>query len=189
MRRVLLLAAVVLANAVAQALWVLPGVTPSVAPLFLALLAASVLSLVAAATAVVVLVGGAGARWRRSLAAVVLALVIVGVLAVLSSATLIPAALVAFVFVSPAGNPDVTAWSGPRSFARHPVRAILLAVVTSVALVVLAVAALLFGFFVTGWLGSFATWVVVGAVAAVLARAWAQVASRPPRRAGSNAHP
>ena len=179
MKRVLLIAAVVLANAVVQALCVIPGATPSVAPLFLALLAASVLSLVAAATAVVVLVGGAGARWLRALAAVVLALVIVGVLAVLSSATLIPAALVAFVFVSPAGNPDATAWSGPRAFVRHPVRAILLAVATLVALVVLAVGALLLGFFLNGWLGSFATWVVVGAVAAVLARAWARLAVRP----------
>ncbi|MGC0368650.1 hypothetical protein [Microbacterium sp. SLBN-111] len=181
MKRVLLIAAVVLGNAVVQALCVLPGATPSVDPLFLALLAASVLSLVASATAVVALVGGSGARWLRALAAVVLALAIVGALAVLSSATLIPAALAAFVFVSPAGNPDATAWSGPRAFAWHPVRAILLAIVTLVALVVLAVAALLLGFFVTGWLGSFATWVLVGAVAALLARAWAQVASRPRR--------
>ena len=181
MRRVLLIAAVVLANAVAQALCVIPGSTPAVTPLFLGLLAASVLSLVAAATAVVVLVGGP--RWTRALAAVVIALVIVGALAVMSSATLIPAVLVAFVFVSSAGNPDATTWSGPRAFAWHPVRAVLLAVVTLVALVLFAVAALLFGFFLTGWLGSFATWVVVGAVAAVLAGAWARLAVRP--RVGS----
>lgn len=178
MRRVLLVAAVVLGNAVVQALCVLPGATPAVDPLFLALLAASVLSLVAAATAVVALSGGSGARWLRALAAVVLALVIVGALAVASLATLVPALVVALVVVSPAGNPDATAWSGPRAFAWHPVRAILLAVVTLVTLVVLAVGALLFGFFLTGWLGSFGTWVVVGAVAAVLARAWARLAVR-----------
>ncbi|WP_022877296.1 hypothetical protein [Microbacterium sp. B19] len=179
MKRLLLIAAVVLANAVVQALCVIPGATPSVAPLFLALLAASVLSLVAAATAVVAVLGGSGARWLRALAAVVLALVIVGALAVASPVALVPALLVALVIVSPAGNPDATAWSGLRAFAWHPVRAILLAVVTLVAFVVLAVGALLFGFFLTGWLGSFATWVVVGAVAAVLARAWARLAVRP----------
>lgn len=179
MRRLLLIAAVVLGNAVVQALCVLPGSTPAVAPLFLALLAASVLSLVAAATAVVTLLGGPGARWLRALAAVVLALVIVGALAVASLTTLVPALLVALVIVSPAGNPDATAWGGPRAFAWHPVRAILLAVVTLVASVVLVVGALLFGFFLAGWLGSFATWVVVGAVAAVLAWAWARLAVRP----------
>lgn len=179
MKRTLLVAAVVLANAAVQALCVIPGSTPALAPLFLALLAASVLSFVAAATAVLVLVGGAGARWPRALAAVALALVIVGVLAVTSAATLIPALLVAFVTVSPAGTPDATAWSGPRAFAWHPVHAVLLAVLTLVAMVVLAVAALLLGFFVTGGLGSFATWVVVGALGAPLARAWARLAVRP----------
>ncbi|MFG6280845.1 hypothetical protein [Microbacterium sp. 5K110] len=57
----------------------------------------------------------------------------------------------------------------------------LLAVVTALAIGVLVVAALLLGFFVTGWLGSFATWAVVGAVAAVLARAWARLAVHPRR--------
>lgn len=181
MKRVLLIAAVVVVNAVVQALCVVPGATPAVAPGFLGLLAVSVVALVAAATAVVAVVGGPGARWRRALAAVVVALVIVGTLAVLSSTTLLPALLVAFVFASPAGIPDATAWSGPRAFAWHPVRAILLAVATSVALIVLAVAALLFGFLVTGGLGSFLTWVVVGALTALLARAWARLAVRPRR--------
>ena len=176
MRRALLVAAVVLANAAVQALCVLPGATPAVTPLFLALLAASVVSLIAAATAVVVLVAGPGARRLRALAAVALALVIVGALAVVSSTTLVPSLLVAFIVVSPAGNPDATAWSGLRAFAWHPVWAVLLAVLTLVVLVASLVAALLVGFFVTGWLGSFATWVVVGAVAAVLARAWARLA-------------
>lgn len=178
MRRALLIAAAVLGNAVVQALCVIPGATPSGDSLFLALLAASVASLVAAATAVVALLGGSGARWLRALAAVVLALVIVGALAVVSPATLVPALLVAFVLVSPAGTPDATAWSGLRAFAWHPVRAVLLAVLTLVALVVLVVGALLFGFFLTGALGSFATWVVAGALGVMLARAWALLAVR-----------
>jgi hypothetical protein len=177
-RRVLLVAAVVLGNAVVQALCVLPGATPAVDPLFLALLAASVLSLVAAATAVVALVGGPGARWVRALAAVVVALVIVGALAVVSSATVVPSLLVAVVLVSPAGDPDATAWGGLRAFARHPVRAVLLAVLTLLAIVVLSVAALLLGFLVTGWLGSLLTWIVVGAAAALLVRAWAGLVRR-----------
>lgn len=181
MRRVLLLAAVVLANAVVQALCVIPGATPAVDPPFLALLAASALSLVAAATAVVALVGGPGARRLRALLAVVVALVIVGALAVVSSATVVPSLLVAFVLVSPAGDSDATAWGGPRAFARHPVRAVLLAALTLLVLVVLVVAALLLGFFVTGWLGSLLTWIVVGAAAALLVRAWAGLARRPRR--------
>lgn len=181
MRRVLLVSAVVLGNAVVQALCVLPGATPAVDPLFLALLAASVLTLVAAATAVVALVGGPGARWVRALAAVVLALLVVGALAVASSATVVPSLLVAFVLVSPAGDPDATAWSGPRAFAWHPVRAVLLALLTLLALAVLVVAALLLGFLVTGWLGSLVTWIVVGAAAALLAHAWARLARRPRR--------
>jgi hypothetical protein len=180
-RRALLVAAVVLANAVVQALCSIPGVTPAVDPPFLALLATSVAALVAAATAVVVLVGGPGARRARSLAAVALALVIVGALAVASSATLVPSLLVAFVLVSPAGSPDATAWSGLRAFAWHPIRAVLLTVGTLAALAVLVVGALLLGFFVTGWLGSLLTWVVVGAFSAVLARAWARLAVQPRR--------
>lgn len=179
MRRALLVAAVVLVHAVIQALCVIPGLTPAASPGFLGLLAASVLTFVAATTAVVALVGGSGARWLRALTAVVLALVIVGALAVVSSTTLLPALLVAFVFVSSAGTPDATAWSGPRAFEWHPVRAILLATVTATVLVLLPVAALLCGFFVTGWLGSFATWVVIGALAALLVRAWARLAVRP----------
>ncbi len=181
MRRALLVTAVVLANAVIQALCVLPGATPAAAPLFVALLTASVATLVAAATGVVVLVGGPGARILRPLAAVALALVIVGALAVVSSTTLLPALLVAFVFAAPAGTPDAAAWSGLRAFLWHPVRAILLAVLTLLAIVVVAIAALLLGLFVTGGLGSFVTWVVVGALAALLARAWARLAVRPRR--------
>lgn len=184
MKRVLLIAAVVLGNAVAQALCVIPGLTPAASVGFVSLLAGSVLSLVAAVTGVVVLVGAPGPsrpRVVRALAAVVVGLVVVGALAIVSTATLIPALLVAFVVVSPAGNADATAGSGLRAFAWHPVRAVLLAVLTALAIVVLVVAALLLGFFVTGWLGSFATWVVVGAVGAVLVRAWARLAVRPRR--------
>ena len=182
MRRVLLLAAVVLVNAVVQALCVIPGVTPAASPAFGALLAASLLALLAASTATLVLVGDPGPprpRVLRALAAATLALVIVGALAVLSTATLIPALLVAFVIAAPAGNADAVPWSGPRAFLWHPVRAVLLAVVTLLGLVLLLVAALLFGFFVTGWLGSFATWVVAGALGAALARGWARLARRP----------
>lgn len=181
MRRVLLVAAVVLGNAVVQALCVLPGATPAIDPLFLAMLSASVLSLVAAATAVIALVSGPGARWLRALAAVVVALVVVGALAVVSSATVVPSLLVAFVLVSPAGDPDATAWGGLRAFARHPVRAVLLAVVTLLVIAVLVVAALLLGFLVTGWLGSLLTWIVAGAAAALLVRAWVGLARRPRR--------
>ncbi|MBT9606170.1 hypothetical protein [Microbacterium sp.] len=184
MRRALLISAVVLGNAVVQALCVIPGLTPAASLGFVSLLAGSVLALVAAATAVVVFVGAPGPvrpRVLRALAAVVIALVVVGALPILSTATLIPALLIAVVIVSPAGNPDATAGSGLRAFAWHPVRAVLLAVVTALPIGVLVVAALLLGFFVSGWLGSFATWVVVGAVAAVLVRAWARLAVRPRR--------
>lgn len=184
MRRTLLITAVVLANAVVQALCVIPGLTPAASPGFVSLLAGSVLALVAAATVVVVLVGAPGPlrpRVLRALAAVVVALVVVGALAVASPAAVIPALLVAFVVASPAGNTGATALSGLRALAWHPVRAVLLVLVTLLVIAALAIGALLLGFFVTGGLGAFLTWVAVGGLAALIARAWARLALRPRR--------
>lgn len=182
MKRAALVGAVVLANAMVQALCVAPGVTPAASPAFLGLLAASVVALVAAATALIALVGTIGGRRPRvlrALAAVVVSIVVVGALAIVSPATLVPSLLVALVSASPAGNAQATTLSGPRAFARHPTRAVLLAVLTVLALVVLSTAAVLFGFFVTGWAGALATWAFGGAIAAVLVHAWARLAARP----------
>lgn len=180
--------AVVVAHALVQAVCVAPGLTPAASPAFLGLFAVSAVAFVTAATALVVLVGavdGRRPRMRRALAAVVVAVIVVGALAIAWPAALIPAVLVALVAASPAGNTEATVLSGFGTFARHPVRAVVLAVVTLLALVVLGLAALLFGFLVTGWMGALATWVLSGAIVALLVRAWARLAVRPSRADGS----
>lgn len=179
MRRILLTTAVVVVNAAVQAALVMPGVSVAASPAFLGLLAASTVTMLAAAVALVIL-SGAGGRPRvgRVVAAVVVAATVVVALAVLSTATLVPSVLVALVVVSPLGSQGAGPNSGPRCFVRHPVRAVLLAMATVIAVVLIGVAALLLGFLVTGWLGAFATWAVGGALVAVLVRAWARLAAR-----------
>ncbi|MCJ1706178.1 hypothetical protein [Microbacterium sp. VKM Ac-2923] len=187
MRRAAVLAAVVLAHAAVQALCVVPGLTPAASPAFLGLVGASVAALVAASTVVLVRAGEPGEesvrrRAARAVAAVVVALLIVGALAVISAPAVVPAVVVAFVIAAPAGNGGATALDGLRAFARHPLRSVLLALATLLGVMLLAVAAFAWGFFVTGALGAFATWVVTGSVGTVLVRAWARRAVRPPAR-------
>lgn len=189
MRRFLLGTAVVVGHAAIQAALVVPRVAVTASPGFGALLAASTLALVAAVVSLVILAGTGGRpRIGRVLVAVVVALIVIAALAVLSAATLVPAVLIALVVVSPLGNAGAAAAAGPASFAAHPIRAVLAAVLSMVVLALIGVAALLFGFLVTGWLGALATGIVGGALLALLVRMWARLAVRP-RREGSRVRP
>lgn len=192
MRPALPVAAVVLANAGIQALLVAPGLAPAVSPAFLGAAAASTVSFVVASTAVIVLVGAPGPtrpRVLRALAAVVVALVVVGGLAILSSATLVPSLVVAIAMASPAGNAGAGAVDTLRAVARRPLRAVLRAVVTSAVVVAGTGAALLLGFFLAGAIGAFATWVVVGLLTVPVVGAWARAPHRSARLAAAPATP
>lgn len=181
MKRVAAIAGVVLVHALVQAACVLPGATPAVGGGFLGLLAVSTVMLIAAATATLVLVGAPGVRRPRvvrALAAVVVSLVVVGALTVLSPLAGAVGLLVAVVVSSSTGNADAGALDGPRSFRWHPFRAVLLLAATALAIVVMVIAALVLGLFVTGAFGAFLTWIAAGLLTALTARGWARLAVR-----------
>lgn len=181
MRRTAAAAGVVLVHALVQALLVLPGLTPAMGVGFVALATASAVALVAFSATTLVLVGTPGARRPRivrALAAVIVALVVVGALTVLSPLAGAVGLLAAFVVASPAGGADAGALDGPRSFRRHSFRAVLLLVATALTIVVAVVAALVLGLFLTGAFGAFLTWVVAGALVVLTARGWARLAVR-----------
>lgn len=182
---------VVLINAVLQAATVAPALTPEPGAGFLALAVASFLAFGAALAAVAAAARAAvvGGRmpwpqwwvWAGSALAV---------LAVTASALLSPiaapfAAVLALIVVPGIAAGDGLA--GLRVFARRPWRAILLAIGSLLAIIALWIGALLLGFFVTGALAAFATWLVCGAVAVVLVCAWTSLVSET-ARAGHAQH-
>lgn len=81
----------------------------------------------------------------------------------------------------------VTAAAGLRAagrlVARHPIRFALLTLLTIAAVVLVWLAALLLGLFVTGWPAAALTWLLAGAAAALLVPAWHHLALRPRRQA------
>lgn len=182
---------VVLINAVVQAATVAPALTPVPGAGFLALAVGSFLAFSAALAAVAAAaraaVTGGRMPWPHWWVWIGSAL---AVLAVTASALLSPlavpvAAVLALVVVPGIAAGDGLA--GVRVFARRPWRAILLAIGSLLAIVVLWIAALLLGFFVTGAIAAFATWLVSGAVAVMLVCAWTSLVSEP-ARAGHAQH-
>jgi hypothetical protein len=65
-----------------------------------------------------------------------------------------------------------------RLVRRHPARVVLLVLITVLAAVLVWIAALLAGLFITGWVAAALTWLAAGAVAAILVHAWSRLASR-----------
>ena len=70
--------------------------------------------------------------------------------------------------------------AGFATFRHHPVRAILLAVVTLLVIGLLWLGALLLGFFITGLPAALLTWLAFGVVGVLLLTAWTSLASRSP---------
>ena len=180
---VLLVAVVV--NALLQAVLVAPFVTPSFSILFVALFFASFVVLVAALAAVVaglrIAARGAGrgrpswSEWVAS-AAVVLAVA----LASLASTWLAPVAVMIAIIVL-AGVALGHGAAGFAAFRHHPVRAILLTLVTLVVLVLVGppgLGTLLAGFFITGWPGAALTWLGFGTAGTLLLIAWTALSFR-----------
>ncbi|GAA0992362.1 hypothetical protein GCM10009563_06610 [Subtercola frigoramans] len=97
-----------------------------------------------------------------SVAIAAIAGVIVPALAVL------PALLAAFVLPPVARGSKAPSHHAASVFRRHPVRAVITAIGGVVLLVLSCLAALLLGFFITGWLAAGLTWVCFGLAGALL---------------------
>ncbi len=178
----------VVGNALLQALLVAPFVTPSFSFLFLALFFASFVVLVATLALVVaglrVTAAGSGVRrprwseWVAS-AAVVLAVALASV----ASTWLAPVAVVIVIIVL-AGVALGRGTAGFATFRHHPVRAILLTVLTLVVLVLVGppgLGTLLAGFFITGWPGALVSWLGFGTAGVLLLASWTALSLRPRR--------
>ena len=168
---------VVVLNTAVQALLVVPFVTPAASVVFVLLAHASLagivvsVALVAAAFRSAV---GDGKRWPSwgEWLAVLLLTVAVSASALVASWLVIPALTVAAIMLPAVfGVPQRTAW-GFGLFARAPLRGILLTLMTLALVAVLWFAALMFGFFVTGWVGAALTWLVFGVVGAFIVATW-----------------
>jgi len=169
------LPAVVITAAV-QAALVWPALTPSSGALFLLLVAASFAVTVAAVS----VIAGAFApapNWQP-LVAWSAAIVLVAVLTAIAALALTPVVLLLGLITVPPVAHAVSPHRGFLVFRRHPAHAILLSL-GMLALSYLAwIAALLLGFFVTGVLGAFATWLVFGAVGTVGLRSFSALYRR-----------
>ncbi len=168
---------VALLNTAVQALLVVPFATPAASVVFVLLALASLAGVVAS----VALIGagyraalGGGRRWPTwgEWLAVLLLTVAVSASALVASWLVIPALAVAAILLPAVfGIPQRTAW-GFGLFARAPLRGILLTLMTLALVALLWFAALMFGFFVTGWVGAALTWLVFGVVGAFILATW-----------------
>ncbi|WP_375236590.1 hypothetical protein [Microbacterium schleiferi] len=168
---------VVVLNTAVQALLVVPFVTPAASVVFVLLAHASLAGVVASVALVAAAFRsalGAGKRWPSwgEWLAVLLLTVAVSASALVASWLVIPALTVAAIMLPAVfGVPQRTAW-GFGLFARAPLRGILLTLMTLALVAVLWFAALMFGFFVTGWVGAALTWLVFGVVGAFIVATW-----------------
>ena len=92
-------------------------------------------------------------------------------------APLVPLAVVGAAVVLTAGSPVAAA----RVVREHPVRSVLLALLTIALVVIGWAAALLCGLLLGGVVGSAATWLVAGVLAALVVLAWSRLALRSSR--------
>ncbi|MEO2130949.1 MAG: hypothetical protein ABGX78_06885 [Microbacterium sp.] len=168
---------VTLLNTAVQALLVVPFVTPAASVVFVLLSLASLAGVVASIALVAAgfrsALGGGG-RWPSwgEWLAVLLLTVAVSASALVAAWLVIPALVVAAILLPAVfGVPQRTAW-GFGLFARSPLRGILLTLMTLALVALLWFAALMFGFFVTGWVGAALTWLVFGVVGAFILATW-----------------
>lgn len=168
---------VVALNTVVQALLVVPFATPAASVIFVLLALASLAGVVASVALVAAAFRSALAgswRWPTwgEWLAVLLLTVAVSASALVASWLVIPALAVAAIMLPAVfGVPLRTAW-GFGLFARAPLRGILLTLTTLALVALLWFAALMFGFFVTGWVGAALTWLVFGLVGAFILATW-----------------
>lgn len=164
---------VVVVNTALQALLVAPFVTPAASVAFVALVVAALAGVVASVALVAAAFRsalGCGGRWPTwgEWLAVLLLTVAVSASSLVAAWLVIPALAVAAIMLPAVfGVPQRTAW-GFGLFARAPLRGILLTLVTLALAAALWFAALMFGFFVTGWVGAALTWLVFGLVAVLV---------------------
>ncbi len=172
----LLLAAIVVGHAVIQGLLVLADPVPSAAPGFIVLVLASLVALILATWAALLVLSGPTARRLRTLAWVAAAVIVTAALSVLSP-LLAPVGLVLALIVVPAATTgDVV--DGFRAFRRTPVRHVLAILGVILACVVAWVVALLLGLLVTGVAASVATWLCFGLLGALVLTAWVRFVRR-----------
>ncbi len=168
--RALVVTGIVVLNAVVQALTVLGDPVPVASLAFAGSVALSVGAIAVSAWAVVTVVYGA--RWRWVGLAWMLGTVILAAALSILSPFLAPIAIVLGLIVVP----GVVAGDGPlggfRAFRTHPVRHSF-GVVGVIALIVVGwAAALVLGLFVTGFAGALATWLLFGALGALVVAGW-----------------
>lgn len=97
----------------------------------------------------------------------------------LASPLLVPVVVVLVLIVLPGvAARDQSAIAGLRPFRAAPVRAALLAVGSLLVVIVLWIIGLLLGFFVTGPVSAFVTWLAFGTTAAILVCAWTSISVR-----------
>lgn len=179
-RRTILIGGAVVAEAVAQAALVaLNAAWPEGAALVVIL---SAVVAVAGLAAVLTVLGDREPRpdRRAPVRALVVAAVAVVLVAVGDVLNPIAGAVVAVVVMPLLAGIAVgaTGRSLLAPFRRRPASAILLLVVSALALVLLAFAALLLGLFVAGWASALAVWLLTGAVLALLLAWWARLHRR-----------
>ncbi|UFS60811.1 hypothetical protein [Subtercola endophyticus] len=170
---------VVVVNAAIQAASVAPFATPAPSLLFVALVAASFLGFAASLILVVAQAAATAAHetFRRpSLRLCIAGLVAVTVIAasavLFTPVVIVTLTLAAIILPSIAAGPTARDSAGFAVFARHPVRAVGLTIVTLVVLVILWIGALLSGFFLTGIPSAALTWLVFGVFAVIVACAF-----------------
>jgi hypothetical protein len=172
---------VVIVNAVVQAATTAPFATPAFAAVFVALAAASFVALVVSFVLVVAQAqdGAEGLRFRapswRQWTAGLVAVLVIGASAVASPPLVlltVTLALIVLPAIRAQGAAGRGVFTGFRTFARRPGRAVALTVITLVVLAVLWLGALLSGFFITGVASAALTWLVFGCVGVLLVCAW-----------------
>lgn len=181
---------VVLGNAAVQAATVAFGLTPAIEFAFVLL---ALLSFAALTASLAVIAAAAHAtatattptttrrfRWPgwwlwAGAALAMLATTAAG----LASPLLVPVVVVLVLIVLPGVAARDQSWvAGLRMFRAAPVRASLLAVGSLLVVIVLWIIGLLLGFFVTGAISAFVTWLAFGATAAILVCAWTSISVR-----------
>lgn len=182
----------VVGNAVIQAACVAPASTPAVDLGFLVL---TLVSFAACAATLALIARAADAStngsrgwwpgWTTWVGASVMTLAIA--LSSLASPVIVPfVTMVALVLLPGIAARDRHPLSGFGVFRPHPVRATLLAVGSLVLVIVAWVVALLLGFFITGPVSAFATWLIFGAVGVILICGWTSLYMSP-QKAGAAA--
>lgn len=165
----------VVANAVVQAVLVTFAPDVALSPLGVLLAVLSAGSLLAAS--VLLWRSAASAAGGGSLGGLIARCLVVGALAVLA-AIVFPAVLPIVLALGCIPLAAGGLHASGALIARHPFRLVGLALVTAIVVVLLELAALLLGFFLTGWPASAATWLATGVTAAILIAHWQALAVR-----------